>query len=419
MYPTSDENSINSFHTIDNTLFVAYKKLGQGGFGVVKKARRVSKTSPNLELSPTKRIIKTQFRRDIAEKESNLINMLGFESLFSCESDENGHKKCFLTSPFLGKNLHDHLISTIKYMTVLDQIELAIKIVSSVINFHEKTGHAHNDIKPLNIAVKKNGEVNLIDFGSAQPVGIKLTFPGTEGYCAPEQELIKKQSAAAASFYLSGFNTDVYSLGKTLSALFGFVYLNGDSEIEMFRLLGKYSDDIEEQKDDCEQIKRRIARGEKIEPLKIEYENELQQLIENYKKIKLQQNHEDPIKQVLYNNIQQQSLQPRLESLILKMTKLTRGERIGLKSVLDELMNIKTLLESNVSLSSGDESDTFSIGRGSHLSRPSHASILDILAFQAHAYNPEGECANPQAAFFPAPMAKITVAAPVTISPPA
>ncbi len=88
--------------------------------------------------------------------------------------------------------------------------------VASLEHVHQR-GWIHCDVKPDNFLVSESGELKLIDFALAQPVGNWLSrlltrrpeIQGTASYIAPEQ--IRKQSPAPA--------TDIYSLGCTLYEL--------------------------------------------------------------------------------------------------------------------------------------------------------------------------------------------------------
>jgi hypothetical protein len=65
---------------------------------------------------------------------------------------------------------------------ILDKDRVMAGILSAVKHLHA-LGLAHNDLKPANIMLGKDGEPKLIDFGSCQPFGQRLMSCGTPGWC--------------------------------------------------------------------------------------------------------------------------------------------------------------------------------------------------------------------------------------------
>ena len=69
----------------------------------------------------------------------------------------------------------------------------------------------YRDLKPSNVMLKPNGDITLIDFGTAKEytdIASETTSLGTRGYAAPEQ-LIDSESGTDE-------RTDIYSLGETV-----------------------------------------------------------------------------------------------------------------------------------------------------------------------------------------------------------
>jgi eukaryotic-like serine/threonine-protein kinase len=93
----------------------------------------------------------------------------------------------------------------------LGQLVLIFCQVSSALTHMHRRGVYHGDLKPSNIMLAKNGQVKLIDFGTAWVRGQdKNRVQGTPSYIAPEQAIEKVVDE----------KTDIYNLGATMYRMF-------------------------------------------------------------------------------------------------------------------------------------------------------------------------------------------------------
>lgn len=102
---------------------------------------------------------------------------------------------------------------------VLDEIEapdmgqlllIFCQVASAITHMHRR-GVFHGDLKPSNIMLSKNGQVKLIDLGTAWIRGSdKNRAAGTPQYVAPEQVAEKTVDA----------KTDIYNFGATMYRMF-------------------------------------------------------------------------------------------------------------------------------------------------------------------------------------------------------
>ncbi|APW63643.1 serine/threonine protein kinase [Paludisphaera borealis] len=93
----------------------------------------------------------------------------------------------------------------------LNQLILLFSQVASALAHMHRRGVYHGDLKPSNIMLSKNGQVKLIDFGTAWVRGQeKNRVQGTPQYIAPEQ----------ASERVVNEKTDVYNFGATMYRMF-------------------------------------------------------------------------------------------------------------------------------------------------------------------------------------------------------
>ena len=132
---------------------------------------------------------------DIRKKRSMLFKVQGVELLMEYI---DGKTLDELESPSIG------------------QLVLVFCQVASALKHMHRRGVYHGDLKPMNIMLSKDGEVKLIDFGTAWIRGEdKQRIQGTPQYIAPEQ----------ASDKTVDEKTDVYNFGATMYRMFTGFYV--------------------------------------------------------------------------------------------------------------------------------------------------------------------------------------------------
>lgn len=101
----------------------------------------------------------------------------------------------------------------------MGQLVLIFTQVASALSHMHRRGVFHGDLKPHNIMLSKNGQVKLIDFGTAWIRGQdKNRVQGTPQYMAPEQAVER----------VVNDKTDVYNLGATMYRMFTGQFVQRD-----------------------------------------------------------------------------------------------------------------------------------------------------------------------------------------------
>ncbi len=190
--------------------YVVIDRLGQGGMGVVYKARD-QETSRTVALKMIRGSLEgdaealSRFRR-----ESGLAQQVTHENV--CRIHDLGLVEGvrYLSMEYLEADTLAGLIQSLGSLSVKQTLQIAVQVSSGLEAIHSR-GIVHRDLKPSNIAVDRDGRVVVMDFGLARgPVDSGVTEPGvlvgSYAYLAPESISGAPLSASA----------DVYALGLVL-----------------------------------------------------------------------------------------------------------------------------------------------------------------------------------------------------------
>ena len=181
------------------------ERIGQGGFGLVYKARDpfIKRLVAIKVCTSSDETLKKRFIRE-AEIAGNLHHR-SIVTVFEFGYDAAGP---FLVQEYLpGEDLDTKIRRR-------DELTLAVKVryllqIGRALEYAHKKGILHRDIKPSNIRVLEDDRVKILDFGIAKLAGAETQLTrtgkvlGTAGYLSPEQ--LKGEPVDARS--------DVFSFG--------------------------------------------------------------------------------------------------------------------------------------------------------------------------------------------------------------
>jgi len=202
---------LSSVERLQNGRYAILKKLGEGGKGIVYKARDTA-----LNRVVTIKMLKSPitageaYSRFITEAQSVAkLNHPNIQSIHDIGKEDG--KQFFVLEYVDGMSLRD-LAAT--YPEGKCDLETALRIgidVCSALQYAHSQGVLHRDIKPENILITQEGTAKLMDFGLAKMLGQpRLTqdgiIVGTVAYVAPEVALGKEADS----------RSDLYSLGAVL-----------------------------------------------------------------------------------------------------------------------------------------------------------------------------------------------------------
>jgi serine/threonine protein kinase len=183
------------------------EKLGEGGMGIVYKA-----TDTKLNRMVALKFLPEHISASEADtarfiQEAQSAAGLSHPNICTIHGIEEAQGKHFIVMEFVDGETLQQKKSGLSTKQALD---IGIQVAEGLSAAHEK-GIVHRDIKPENIMIRKDGRVQIMDFGLAKLRGAsRLTKEGstvgTAGYMSPEQ--VQGQE--------TDHRSDIFSLGVLL-----------------------------------------------------------------------------------------------------------------------------------------------------------------------------------------------------------
>jgi serine/threonine protein kinase/Tol biopolymer transport system component len=212
------------------------EKLGEGGMGVVYKARDTHLDRfVAIKVLPPEKVADPQ-RKARFVQEAKAASALNHPNIVTIHdiSSEDGHD--FIAMEYVAGKTLEQLIPR-KGMRLNEALRIAVQIADALGRAHA-AGIVHRDLKPGNVMVDDHGRVKVLDFGLAKltenpPLGAdertqtlnpateEGTIVGTLAYMSPEQAEGKQVDA----------RSDIFSFGAVLyEMLTGRRAFQGDSK---------------------------------------------------------------------------------------------------------------------------------------------------------------------------------------------
>ena len=196
-------------------------KLGEGGMGVVYKARDTHLDRPvAIKVLPPERVADPERKRRFVQ-EAKAASALNHPNIVHIYDIDTASGVDFIAMEYVeGKTLND--VIGRKGLNIGETLKYAVQIADALAAAHA-AGIVHRDIKPSNIMVSEKGLVKVLDFGLAKlaeqaeedssaptqtlrPRTEEGTIVGTAPYMSPEQAEGKMVDA----------RSDIFSFGSVL-----------------------------------------------------------------------------------------------------------------------------------------------------------------------------------------------------------
>ncbi len=190
-------------------------KLGQGGMGVVYKARQVALGREVALKVIRSRDLASDIERVRFQNEAEAVARLDHPHIVPIHEVGQARGLPYFSMKLIAGTSLDHRLAD--YQAEPRQLaQVAAKVAHAIHHAHQR-GILHRDLKPANILIDDRGEPHVTDFGLARKLDgdVNLSHPGaivgTPSYMSPEQVAGGDEPLTTA--------TDVHGLGTILYAL--------------------------------------------------------------------------------------------------------------------------------------------------------------------------------------------------------
>ncbi len=188
-----------------------FGKVGEGGLGVVFKARQISMNRIVALKILHKRWLNDEEFKQRFLVEARLVGKLSHENLIKVFDVGKSDWKYYYSMEFIEGETLEEMIERDGPLDILLACDITLQILKAI-KYLSRYEIVHCDIKPSNILITKEGLAKLGDFGFVR-ANLEIaeteegSVLGTPDYISPEQALGSKTI---------DFRADVYSLGVTL-----------------------------------------------------------------------------------------------------------------------------------------------------------------------------------------------------------
>ncbi|MBI2620362.1 MAG: protein kinase [Ignavibacteriales bacterium] len=186
------------------------EKLGEGGMGIVYKAQDLKlKRTVAIKFLPQLMAENTE-ERERFQLEAEAASALNHPNVATIYEIDQADGQTFIVMEYVeGKTIRE----LSQPLPIKEALDIGVQMAEGLAAAHE-TGIVHRDIKAENVMVRKDGRVQIMDFGLAKMHGVsKFTKEGstvgTISYMSPEQTQGLETDQ----------RTDIFSLGVLLFEL--------------------------------------------------------------------------------------------------------------------------------------------------------------------------------------------------------
>ena len=193
--------------TADRTIgkYIATDIIGRGGYGIVYKGTHAALNMPVVIKMMRHHLAMEDHFSAIFHNEAQIIAGLKHENIVRVYDIEERFRTIFIIMEYVEGESLKHFLERKQTMSPALAANFLMQICSGLDYAHRK-GIIHRDINTSNVIIQPRGQIKILDFGLACPIGTEdFGSSGTIFYMAPEQ----------IESHVLDQRTDIYALGIT------------------------------------------------------------------------------------------------------------------------------------------------------------------------------------------------------------
>ena len=190
------------------------ERIGRGGMGTVYKATQISLKRVVALKILSEELIKDKTFVDLFIQEAQAAAQLNHPNIVQVYDVAVKNNVYYFSMEFLSGGSVEDIIAKKKKFSPEDALDVIMQAAKGL-EYAEKKGIVHRDIKPDNLMIGEDNVIKICDLGLARNLHVNLSEEsrgnifGTPHYVAPEQAMGKQVDHRA----------DIYSLGSTFYRL--------------------------------------------------------------------------------------------------------------------------------------------------------------------------------------------------------
>lgn len=207
------------------------KRVGRGGMGTVYRANQLSLDRPVALKILSDELASNRDFTSMFVHEARAAARLSHPNIVLAYDVGKDKEKFFFAMEYVAGGSVQELLAKVKKVPLKQAVHFIIE-AAKALEYAEKQGVVHRDIKPDNLMITKDGGIKICDLGLAKSVTSGEPVTAQEGICGSPHYIAPEQAQGKAVDH----RADIYSLGATFyRMLTGITPFTGNSVKDLIK----------------------------------------------------------------------------------------------------------------------------------------------------------------------------------------
>jgi serine/threonine-protein kinase len=207
------------------------KRVGRGGMGTVYRANQLSLDRPVALKILSDDLASNREFTSMFVHEARAAARLSHPNIVLAYDVGKDKEKFFFAMEYVAGGSVQEMLAKVKKVPLKQAVHFVIE-AAKALEYAEKQGVVHRDIKPDNLMITKDGGIKICDLGLAKSVTSGEPVTAQEGICGSPHYIAPEQAQGKAVDH----RADIYSLGATFyRMLTGITPFTGNSVKDLIK----------------------------------------------------------------------------------------------------------------------------------------------------------------------------------------